>query len=79
VLQRGLGAGVERGLVAFCALPVRLAWSTLDRVERAGAGAKLSRPEVLRIVAELERALDEGDPAVPLKEARRLAGARRGA
>jgi farnesyl-diphosphate farnesyltransferase len=64
-LQDAMEEGVERGLVAFCALPVRLAWATLERVERSGAGAKLTRPEVYRIAAELERALDSGEPAAP--------------
>ena len=57
-------AGAESGLVAFNALPVRLAWATLDRVERHGPGAKISREEVWEIVASLERALEENDPAV---------------
>ncbi len=57
------GAGTARGLVAFTALPVLLAWSTLDRVERAGPGAKLARPEVAEIVAGLEQALREGSLA----------------
>jgi farnesyl-diphosphate farnesyltransferase len=54
----------ERGLVAFCALPVRLALATLDRVEDRGAGAKLTRPEVFAIAAELESDLEAGRPAV---------------
>jgi farnesyl-diphosphate farnesyltransferase len=57
-------AGAESGLVAFNALPVRLAWATLDRVEREGPGAKISREEVWDIVASLERALEADDPAV---------------
>jgi farnesyl-diphosphate farnesyltransferase len=56
--------GAERGLVAFTALPLRLAWASLDRVERHGAGSKLTRPEVFSIVADLDRALDRGEPAV---------------
>lgn len=62
-LQR---AGAERGLVAFNALPVHLAYATLDRVETAGPGSKLTRPEVFSIVQRLHRALDHGDPAMPL-------------
>ncbi len=58
------GAGAPRGIVAFVALPVRLALATLDLVEQRGPGAKLSRPDVSRIVAALDRALDEGLPAV---------------
>jgi farnesyl-diphosphate farnesyltransferase len=60
-LQR---AGAERGLVAFNALPVHLAYATLNRVERAGPGSKLTRPEVFSIVQRLHRALDRNEPAV---------------
>ncbi|HWN42978.1 MAG TPA: squalene/phytoene synthase family protein [Thermoanaerobaculia bacterium] len=60
-LQR---AGAERGLVAFSALPVQLAHATLDRVETAGPGAKLTRPEVYAILHRLQRALDRNEPAV---------------
>jgi len=59
-----LERGVDRGLVAFTALPVRLAWATLQRVERDGPGSKVSRSDVYAIVAELEQALDAGTPAV---------------
>jgi farnesyl-diphosphate farnesyltransferase len=60
-LQR---AGAPRGIVAFTALPVRLAQATLDLIEQSGPGVKLSRPDVSRIVAALDHALDEGLPAV---------------
>lgn len=60
-LQR---AGAPRGVVAFNALPVHLAYATLDRVETAGPGAKLSRPEVFAIVQRLHRALDRDEPAI---------------
>lgn len=59
-LQQG---DAPRGLVAFCALPVLLARATLDRVERRGAGSKLSRVEVFSLVAKLEHALTTGAPA----------------
>ena len=58
------GAGAERGLVAFVALPVRLAAASLDRIEQAGPGSKLSRPEVYAIVQGMNRALDRDEPAV---------------
>ncbi len=61
LLQTG---GAPRGFVEFTALPVRLAWATLDVVERAGPGAKVSRAQVLRIRSELDRALRRGEPAV---------------
>jgi farnesyl-diphosphate farnesyltransferase len=51
-------ARADSGLVAFTALPVLLASATLDRVEQAGAGAKLTRDEVGRIVNRLHAALD---------------------
>ncbi len=56
--------GAARGLTAFNALPLLLARASLDRVEEAGPGAKISRPEVYAIVAEMERALDAGEPVV---------------
>jgi farnesyl-diphosphate farnesyltransferase len=58
--------GAERGVVAFTALPVQLARATLDRVESAGPGAKLTRPEVFALVQGLNRALDRGEPALAL-------------
>lgn len=67
-------AGAERGIVAFNALPVRLAWATLSRVEERGPGAKISRGQVWEIVASLERALDEGRPAVSPPSARHASG-----
>jgi len=57
-------AGAERGLVAFTALPVQLAHATLDRLESAGPGSKLTRPEVYAIVQRLNQALDSNQPAV---------------
>ena len=57
-------AGAERGLVAFNALPVELAYATLDRVETAGPGSKLTRTEVYAIVQRMNLALDKNEPAV---------------
>jgi farnesyl-diphosphate farnesyltransferase len=57
-------AGAERGLVAFTALPVRLAHATLDRIEQAGPGSKLTRPEVYAILQRMNHALDANEPAV---------------
>ena len=53
-----------RGLVEFTALPVRLAWAALERVEKRGPGSKVSRPEVFLIVQKLKRALDRNEPAI---------------
>lgn len=63
-------AGAEDGLVAFNALPVLLAWATLEKVEREGPGAKISRERVWAIVDEMERALEEGRPVVAPPSAR---------
>jgi farnesyl-diphosphate farnesyltransferase len=68
------GAGAERGLVAFNALPVLLAQATLDTVEEHGPGAKISREELWSIVAEMNAALDEGRPAIPARQARQQSG-----
>ena len=57
-------AGGPDGVVLFTGLPLELAWATLDRVEEAGPGAKLTRPEVYRIHSRLHRALAEGLPAI---------------
>ncbi len=57
-------AGGPDGVVLFTGLPLELAWATLDRVEEAGPGAKLTRPEVYRIHNRLHRALAQGLPAV---------------
>jgi len=59
-------AGAPRGVVAFTALPVLLAWRTLKCVEHRGPGAKLTRSDVSEIVRGLDSALDKGLPAVPL-------------
>ncbi len=60
-LQR---AEAPRGLIAFAALPALLASRTLDRVERDGPGAKLTRSEVTELALRLESALDRGLPAL---------------
>jgi farnesyl-diphosphate farnesyltransferase len=44
-------AGAPRGFVAFTLLPLLLARATLDLVEREGAGAKLTRHEVARLMS----------------------------
>jgi farnesyl-diphosphate farnesyltransferase len=58
--------GAPDGVVAFTALPVELARASLDRVQAAGAGAKLTRPEVLAIQERVQRSISEGRPALPL-------------
>lgn len=66
-LQR---AGAEKGLVAFNALPALLAWATLDKVAEEGPGAKISRQQLWSIIGELEKALEEGRPAIERPAAR---------
>ena len=57
-------AGGPEGIVAFTALPVELAWATLDRVEEKGAGAKLTRAEVFFLDRRVKKAIAENRPAV---------------
>ena len=57
-------AGAPRGYVEFTALPVILAFATLDVVAHEGPGAKLSRATVLEAVRALDERLDAGLPAV---------------
>ena len=60
-------AGAPRGLLEFTALPVELAWATLEKVEKRGPGSKISRFEVSAIVARLARTLDRGKPAARIR------------
>jgi farnesyl-diphosphate farnesyltransferase len=59
IIRRSDGAP---GTIAFTTLPVRLAWLALQEVEQRGAGAKVPRHEVQRIVGEVtqdrQRTLD---------------------
>ena len=64
-VRRLQDAGAPRGVVAFTALPVLLAWKTLECVEQRGPGAKLTRGEVAAIAQSLDAALDQDRPAVP--------------
>lgn len=49
------------GILAFTALPVRLAAQTLEAVEQRGAGAKVARAAVVAAVQELDEALTSGE------------------
>ncbi len=62
-LQR---AGGPHGVVAFTALPVELAWATLDKVERKGPGAKIGRRRVFALYDRVHRNLRAGRPVVEL-------------
>lgn len=64
-LQR---AGAEPGLVAFNALPVRMARATLDVVEEGGPGSKISRSTVWSIVEDVERDLAEERPVIEVSD-----------
>lgn len=61
--QRLHDAGAPRGVVEFTLLPIMLARATLDRVERQGPGAKLTRDEVREIVRTMNQALETGNLA----------------
>jgi farnesyl-diphosphate farnesyltransferase len=57
-------AGAERGLVAFNALIMQLAVATLRVLRKGGLGTKLTRREVMGVVAAVARSLDTGEPLV---------------
>jgi farnesyl-diphosphate farnesyltransferase len=57
-------SGGPDGVVAFTALPVELAWATLDKVERKGPGSKISRAEVFLLHKRMHRAIDKGRPVL---------------
>ncbi len=49
-----------RGILEFAAVPVQLAWATLERIQAKGPGAKLSRPDVYLLVRRVRQVLDSG-------------------
>ena len=57
-------AGAPVGVIAFNALPVILAWETLERVQASGPGAKLDRTEVATLMQAMDEALAAGAPVV---------------
>jgi farnesyl-diphosphate farnesyltransferase len=57
--------GAEGGLVGFNALLVRLAMGTLAAIEARRPGNKLSRVEVLAILADVTNQIDQGQPPLP--------------
>jgi len=61
-------AEAPRGVVAFCALPIRLAYAALEAVQVHGPGSKVTREQVFAIVDAMDKALDAGSPAVPIEE-----------
>lgn len=52
-------AGADTGVCHFLALPLFLAWATLDRVESEGPGAKLTRPEVASYLMSIQHAFTD--------------------
>ncbi|MEM6454655.1 MAG: squalene/phytoene synthase family protein [Acidobacteriota bacterium] len=57
-------AGGPSGVVAFTALPVLLAYATLDRVEADGPGAKVDRATVVRLSTALDADLEATRPVI---------------
>ena len=57
-------AGGPDEIVAFTALPIQLAWATLDRVERHGPGSKIGRDQVFSLYQGVLQALARSEPAV---------------
>ena len=60
-------AGAPGGVVAFTALPVELAWATLDKVEAQGPGSKISRYTVFQLHNRVQRAIVEGSPVLEVR------------
>ncbi len=63
ILQRD---GAPHGVVAFNAVQVLLAFAALDRVEKKGPGAKISRFEVMQLIRRMEKALRKNQPVTDL-------------
>ncbi len=57
-----------RGVVAFTAVPIQLAFATLSAIEANGPGSKISRAEVFLLIRRVNNALDHGRPAVRLPD-----------
>lgn len=73
-LQR---AHAPRGIIAFTAVPVQLAWASLAKIEKGGPGSKIGRTEVFLLIRQVEQAVDKGEPPVriPGEHQRGVAGA----
>ena len=67
-------ACAPRGILEFSALPVELAWASLEKIEKNGPGSKVTRPEVYVLARRVRHALDTGESL-----AQRLSNARDGA
>jgi len=64
-------ARAPRGILEFTALPVELAWASLEKIEKNGPGSKVTRPEVTLLARRVRHALDTGE-----RLAQRLSNAR---
>jgi farnesyl-diphosphate farnesyltransferase len=64
-------ARAPRGILEFTALPVELAWASLEKIEKNGPGSKVTRPEVTLLARRVRHALDTGESL-----AKRLSNAR---
>jgi len=53
-----------RGIIAFTAVPVQLAWASLAKIEKDGPGSKISRAEVFLLIRQVERAVERGERPV---------------
>ena len=62
-------AGSDKGIVSFTALPLLLARATLDRVDRQGPGAKVSRDDVAALLKLLHEAVGRNAVAALLERA----------
>lgn len=54
-------ARAPRGILEFTALPVELAWASLEKIESDGPGSKVARHEVYRLARRVRHALDVGE------------------
>jgi len=61
--------GADVGLVTFNALLVRLATGTLAAIRDNRPGKKLTRPQVVAVIAEVLSQIDRGKPALPVATA----------
>jgi farnesyl-diphosphate farnesyltransferase len=59
-------AHAPRGIVEFTALPVLLAFATLDELEKSGPGAKISRVKVAALMGKLRNDAQAGTPVISL-------------
>ena len=50
----------NRGILAFVAFPLMLARASLKELQKKGAGAKVSRLEVMSLLGKLNKALEQG-------------------